>query len=154
MSVPAVVGVFIQVIVLGEAELIVKLGFKSVFEYLSYHFLKYGFQVSDILCSISASNSRNFSLRSCFAARSSGLSLYLGIIITSDLLFLFYTVSEVYTISKEVSDFMKTRLNAVLEASICVVTGRYTHLFILPISFSYATFQEKYCFYARKACKS
>ena len=31
------------------------------------------------------------------------LSLYLGIIITSDLSFLFYTASEVYTISKGVS---------------------------------------------------
>ena len=49
MTVSAVVGVFIPVIVLGVAELIVKLCFKSVFEYLSYHFLKYGFQVSDIL---------------------------------------------------------------------------------------------------------
>ena len=53
--------------------------------------------------SISVSNSRNFSLRYCFAARTTGLSLYLGIIITPDLIFLFYTVSEVYTISKEVS---------------------------------------------------
>ena len=53
--------------------------------------------------SISVSNSRNFSLRYCFAARTTGVSLYLGIIITPDLIFLFYTVSEVYTISKEVS---------------------------------------------------
>ena len=52
---------------------------------------------------VSTSNSRSFSLRSCFAARTSGLSLYLGIILTSDLIFLFYTVSEVYTISEEVS---------------------------------------------------
>ena len=52
---------------------------------------------------VSTSNSRSFSRRSCFAARTSGLSLYLGIILTSDLIFLFYTVSEVYTISEEVS---------------------------------------------------
>ena len=49
MTVSAVVGVFIPVIVLGVTELIVKLCFKSVFEYLADHFLKYGFQVSDIL---------------------------------------------------------------------------------------------------------
>ena len=105
MTVSAVVGVFIPVIVLGVTELIVKLCFKSVFEYLADHFLKYGFQVSDIPTSISASNSRNFSLRSCFAARTSGLSLYLGIILTSDLLFLFYTISEVYKYLKKTHFF-------------------------------------------------
>ena len=39
--------------------------------------------------SVSAGNSSSFSLRSYFAARTSGLSLYLGIILTSDLIFLF-----------------------------------------------------------------
>lgn len=48
MTVSAVVGVFIPVIVLGIAELIVKLCFKSVFENLADHFLKYGFQVSEV----------------------------------------------------------------------------------------------------------
>ena len=38
-----------------------------------------------------------------FSAAPKGAFLYLGIIITPDLIFLFYTVSEVYTISKEVS---------------------------------------------------
>lgn len=35
-----------------------------------------------------------------FSAAPKGAFLYLGIIITSDLIFLFYTVSEVYTTSK------------------------------------------------------
>ena len=34
-----------------------------------------------------------------FSAAPKGAFLYLGIIITPDLIFLFYTVSEVYTIS-------------------------------------------------------
>ena len=35
--------------------------------------------------------------RSFFAARTSGLSLYFGIILTSKMIFLFYTIPEVYT---------------------------------------------------------
>lgn len=42
---------------------------------------------------------KRFADRIVFSATPKGAFLYLGIIITSDLIFLFYTVSEIYKIS-------------------------------------------------------
>ena len=60
------------------------------------------FALSDLVIEVPSTssncrNSLNFSFLSFFAALTSGLSLYFGIIKTSIMVFLFYTISEVYT---------------------------------------------------------